>query len=216
MIATSRTGCSGADRSAPSVRLPAPLFHPAQMMSLMAQPETPSRFPCTLILGGARSGKSRHAESVCRASGLTRIYIATAAAYDDEMRERIAAHRAMRGEDGWQTVEEQNDLSSALVRELAPEQIVLVDCLTLWLTNRLLAEAPMDEEFDRLVATLDQRRGPVVLVSNETGLGIVPENKLARRFSDLQGRLNQRIAALSTHVDFVAAGLPLTLKDSRP
>lgn len=180
----------------------------------MAQPASPADFSCTLVLGGARSGKSRHAESVCRATGLARIYIATAAAYDDEMRERIASHRAMRGEDGWQTVEEQHDLASALVRELAADQIVLVDCLTLWLTNRLLAEADLDQEFDRLIDTLEKRRGPVVLVSNETGLGIVPENKLARRFSDFQGRLNQRIAALSTHVDFIAAGLPLTLKDS--
>lgn len=196
---------------------PASALTPSALdVSLMAQPATPFRFPCHLILGGARSGKSRHAEALCRATGLERIYIATAAAYDEEMRERIASHRAMRGEDGWQTVEEQHDLSSALVRELSPDQIVLVDCLTLWLTNRLLADADMDQEFDRLADTLEQRRGPVVIVSNETGLGIVPENKLARRFSDLQGRLNQRIAALSTHVDFVAAGLPLTLKDTPP
>lgn len=171
-------------------------------------------FPCTLVLGGARSGKSRHAESLCRATGLTRIYIATAAAYDEEMRTRIADHKTMRAEDGWQTVEEQHDLASALVRELAEDQIVLVDCLTLWLTNRLLADADLNAEFDRLADTLEQRRGPVVLVSNETGLGIVPENKLARRFSDYQGRLNQRMAALATHVDFIAAGLPLTLKDT--
>lgn len=171
-------------------------------------------FACTLVLGGARSGKSRHAEALCRASKLDRVYIATAAAYDDEMRQRIADHKTMRADDGWTTVEEQHDLASALVRELAPEQIVLVDCLTLWLTNRLLADADFDQEFDRLAETLEQRRGPVVLVSNETGLGIVPENTLARRFSDLQGRLNQRIAALATHVDFIAAGLPLTLKDT--
>ena len=175
----------------------------------MAQPA----FSSTLVFGGVRSGKSRHAEALCRATGLQRVYIATAAAYDDEMRARIAGHRAMRAKDGWQTVEERHDLASALVRELAADTIVLVDCLTLWLTNRLLAEADMDEEFDRLVDTLSQRRGPVVLVSNETGLGIVPENALARRFGDLQGRLNQRIAALSTHVHFVAAGLPLTLKE---
>lgn len=188
----------------------------AQMASLMAHPEGPFRFPCTLVLGGARSGKSRHAEALCRATGLDRVYIATAQAHDDEMRTRIADHRSQRADDGWQTVEEQHDLSSALVRELEPQTIVLVDCLTLWLTNRLLAEAPMDEEFDRLIDTLAVRRGPVVLVSNETGLGIVPENALARRFSDLQGRLNQRLAALATHVHFVAAGLPLTLKDPAP
>ena len=180
----------------------------------MAQDNTPPPFPCTLILGGQRSGKSRHAETLCRATELERVYIATAAAYDDEMRTRIADHRTMRADDGWQTIEEQHDLASALVRELAPEQIVLVDCLTLWVTNRLLADANMNEEFDRLEDTLLQRRGPVVLVSNETGLGIVPDNPLARRFGEYQGRLNQRMAALSTHVDFVAAGLPLTLKET--
>jgi adenosylcobinamide kinase/adenosylcobinamide-phosphate guanylyltransferase len=179
------------------------------MMRVMAE----APFPCTLVFGGIRSGKSRHAEALCRATELNRVYIATAAAYDDEMHTRIAGHQSQRAEDGWQTVEEQHDLSSALVRELEPETIVLVDCLTLWLTNRLLAEAPMDEEFDRLIDTLAVRRGPVVLVSNETGMGIVPENALARRFGDLQGRLNQRLAALSTHVYFVAAGLPLALKE---
>ena len=171
-------------------------------------------FLCHLVLGGARSGKSRHAEDLCHQTGLTRVYIATAAAYDTEMQERIEAHKTMRADDGWRTVEEKHDLASALVRELAPDQIVLVDCLTLWLTNRLLADADMDEAFDRLDETLAQRRGPVVLVSNETGLGIVPENALARRFSNLQGRLNQRLAARATHVDFVAAGLPLTLKET--
>lgn len=173
-------------------------------------------FPCTLVFGGVRSGKSRHAEALCRATQLTRVYIATAAAYDEEMHTRITGHKTQRADDGWATVEEQHDLSSALVRELAPDTIVLVDCLTLWLTNRLLADAPMDEEFDRLIDTLTVRRGPVVLVSNETGLGIVPENALARRFGDLQGRLNQRIAALATDVHFIAAGLPLTLKESSP
>lgn len=170
-------------------------------------------FPCRLILGGARSGKSRHAEGLCRQSGLNRLYIATAAAYDDEMRERITAHQTLRADDGWTTVEEQQDLSSALVRELAPDTIVLVDCLTLWLTNRLLANADLGEDTQRLCATLQQRRGPVVLVSNETGLGIVPDNALARQFGDAQGRLNQAIAAIATHVTFVAAGLPLTLKE---
>ena len=173
-------------------------------------------YPCTLVFGGVRSGKSCRAEAFCRATGLERVYIATAAAYDEEMFSRIADHKSMRAQDGWRTVEEQHDLASALVRELAPETIVLVDCLTLWLTNRLIAEAHMEAEFDRLIDTLAVRRGPVVLVSNETGLGIVPENPLARRFGDLQGRLNQRIAALSTRVDFVAAGLPLTLKDETP
>jgi adenosylcobinamide kinase/adenosylcobinamide-phosphate guanylyltransferase len=98
-----------------------------------------------LVFGGIRSGKSRHAEALCRATGLERVYIATAAAYDEEMFSRIAEHKSMRAQDGWRTVEEQHDLASALVRELEPETIVLVDCLTLWLTNRLIAEAHMDE-----------------------------------------------------------------------
>lgn len=174
-----------------------------------------SNYPCTLVLGGVRSGKSRHAESLCRASGGSRIYIATAKALDREMAERIAAHRAMRGADGWQTVEEQHDLAGALIRELAPDAIVLVDCLTLWLTNRMLADADMDSEMDRLADMLLHRRGPLVMVSNETGLGIVPDNSLARSFGDMQGRLNQRIAALCTHVTFLAAGLPLVLKEPR-
>ncbi|MFK7792919.1 MAG: bifunctional adenosylcobinamide kinase/adenosylcobinamide-phosphate guanylyltransferase [Devosiaceae bacterium] len=170
-------------------------------------------FPCTLVLGGVRSGKSRHAEALCRDTGLARVYIATANAYDDEMHERIAGHKSMRAQDGWDTVEEPNDLAGALTRTLSSDTIVLVDCLTLWLTNRLLADGNMDSEFDQLASTLEMRRGQVVLVSNETGLGIVPDNALARQFGDLQGRLNQRLAALASHVTFVAAGLPLTLKE---
>ena len=171
---------------------------------------------CTLVLGGARSGKSRHAEGLCRETGLSRLYVATAAAHDAEMEERIATHKAMRAKDGWQTIEEQHALPDVLASTLAPETIALVDCLTLWLTNRLLAEADLEAETDRLCAALESRKGPVVLVSNETGLGIVPDNALARRFRDAQGVLNQRVATVSTHVHFVAAGLPLVLKEPNP
>ncbi|MEM1284764.1 MAG: bifunctional adenosylcobinamide kinase/adenosylcobinamide-phosphate guanylyltransferase [Pseudomonadota bacterium] len=168
---------------------------------------------CTLVLGGARSGKSRHAEGLCRESGLAKLYIATAAAHDSEMEERIAAHKSMRAADGWQTIEEQHELAGTLASSLAPDRIALVDCLTLWLTNRLLADADLASETDRLCEAIKRRAGPVVFVSNETGLGIVPENALARRFRDAQGTLNQRVAALSTHVHLVAAGLPLVLKE---
>lgn len=170
-------------------------------------------FPCTLVLGGARSGKSRHAETLCRETGLKRIYIATASAYDDEMRARIEGHKQMRADDGWHTVEEPSDLPGALGRAVASDTVVLVDCLTLWLTNRLLADGALEEDFEGLSHALTARRGPVVLVSNETGMGIVPDNALARQFSDWQGRLNQQIAALASHVHFVAAGLPLVLKE---
>ncbi len=169
---------------------------------------------CTLVLGGARSGKSAYAERLCCDSGLTRIYLATAAAHDDEMRERITQHQNERAQDGWTTIEEEHDLAGVLEETLAADSVALVDCLTLWLTNRLLADADLDSEFSSLERMLESRGGPVVFVSNETGLGIVPDNALARRFRDYQGRLNQRIAALSTHVYFVAAGLPLTLKET--
>lgn len=168
---------------------------------------------CTLILGGARSGKSRHAEGMCRETGLSRLYIATAAAQDAEMEERIATHQSMRAKDGWQTIEEQHLLPDVLASALAPDSIALVDCLTLWLTNRLLVDANLEAETDQLCTALEARSGPVVFVSNETGLGIVPDNALARRFRDAQGILNQRVAAVSTHVHFVAAGLPLVLKE---
>jgi adenosylcobinamide kinase/adenosylcobinamide-phosphate guanylyltransferase len=166
----------------------------------------------TLVLGGARSGKSRYAESVITALPPPWIYVATAEAGDDEMAQRIAQHRAQRGQ-GWQTIEAAHDL--ALPLETTPAGApVLIDCLTLWLTNRMLANADVDAEIRRLEETLDQRSGPVVLVSNEVGFGIVPDNALARRFRDLQGRLNQRIAARADRVVLMVAGLPLIVKGS--
>ena len=164
----------------------------------------------TLVLGGARSGKSRYAESLVEALPPPWIYLATAEARDTEMEQRIAAHRARR--DGrWQTVEAPHDLAGAL-RATPTEAAVLVDCLTLWLSNRLLAEADMDREIERLEAALVEQKDTVVLVSNEVGAGIVPDNALARRFQDLQGTLNQRIAARASRVVFMVAGLPLQLK----
>jgi adenosylcobinamide kinase / adenosylcobinamide-phosphate guanylyltransferase len=165
----------------------------------------------TLVLGGARSGKSRHAESVITASAPPPwIYVATAQALDAEMTERIAHHRGRRGA-GWQTVEAPHDLAAAIAAA-PPDAALLLDCLTLWLTNRMLAEAHIEADTDALEKALARRRGPTVLVSNEVGSGVVPDNALARRFADLQGRLNQRIAARAERVVLVVAGLPLIVK----
>jgi adenosylcobinamide kinase/adenosylcobinamide-phosphate guanylyltransferase len=173
----------------------------------------------TLVLGGARSGKSRHAEALVRETGLERIYIATAQAFDDEMTARIAHHRLARADDGWTTIEEPLDLPAAVSSARQPGSAVLVDCLTLWLTNIMLAERDVALEQGRLLAALDQSKlpigkSPIVLVSNEVGLGLVPETPLGRAFRDAQGRLNQALAAQCDHVVFVAAGLPLVLKSA--
>jgi adenosylcobinamide kinase / adenosylcobinamide-phosphate guanylyltransferase len=167
-----------------------------------------------LILGGARSGKTRMALARADESGLTKIYVATAAAWDAEMRERIALHKAERGAE-WTTIEEQRALAAVITEQARPGAIILIDCLTLWLTNILLAEEDCDARIDQLAGAMAMVAGPIILVSNEVGLGIVPDNALARRFRDLQGRLNQRMAAVCDDVIFVAAGLPLTLKPQR-
>jgi len=165
----------------------------------------------TLVLGGARSGKSRYAERhLIARTPPPWNYIATAEALDDEMTRRIGEHRARRG-DKWHTIEAPRDLAGAL-GGLPRDTAVLVDCLTLWLSNLLLAGADIDPEVARLDAALLKMDGQVVLVSNEVGLGIVPDNALARRFRDLQGALNQRIAARADLVIFMMAGLPLVVK----
>lgn len=164
----------------------------------------------TLVLGGARSGKSRFAEGVVTATPPPWLYLATAQALDAEMAERIAAHREGRGA-GWETSEAPLDLARALAQ--APQGgAVLVDCLTLWLTNVLLAGRDVETESDRLADTLARPAGPWVVVANEVGLGIVPENALARRFRDAAGRLNQRIASVADRVVITVAGLPLQVK----
>ena len=164
----------------------------------------------TLVLGGARSGKSRYAESLIEALPPPWIYLATAEARDAEMAKRIAEHRARR-DAGWRTIEAAHDLAAALGR-VPPGVPVLIDCLTLWLSNRMLAEADMDHEIDKLESVLANHDGVVVLVSNEVGSGIVPDNALARRFQDLQGTLNQKVAAKASRVVFMVAGLPLHVK----
>lgn len=168
----------------------------------------------TLVLGGARSGKSAHAERLVLASGLDAIYVATATAGDGEMAERIAHHRARRGE-SWTTLEEPLDLVGLLRREAGPGRAVLVDCLTLWLSNLLFAGCDLDLEGRALCDALPGLAAPVVLVSNEVGMGLVPETPLGRRFRDAQGRLNQAVAAALPAATFVAAGLPLHLKGPR-
>jgi len=167
----------------------------------------------TLVLGGARSGKSRYAEGLMAALPPPWIYVATAEAGDAEMAERIALHRTRRGDD-WQTIEAPHDLPAALAAAAAGAP-VLVDCMTLWLSNRMLAGADMEAEAARLETALDDRRGVAVLVSNEVRFGIVPDNALARRFRDLQGRLNQRLAARADRVVLVVAGLPVVVKEPK-
>ena len=172
---------------------------------------TQSLPPVTLVLGGARSGKSSFAERMTVAHPRGCVYLATAEVGDEEMAERVRRHRARR-EANWRMVETPLDIAGALVAETEQGAAVLVDCLTLWLSNLMAAGRDPDQETEALVRALGQVGGPVVFVSNEVGLGIVPDNALARAFRDHAGRLNQRIAAIANTVFFVAAGLPLRLK----
>ena len=164
-----------------------------------------------LVLGGARSGKSRFAEGLAGDCAADRHYVATGRAFDDEMRDRIARHRADRG-DGWTTHEEPVDLVDQLRRIDAPSRVVLVDCLTLWVTNLMLENQDVAARSGELAALLPQLKARVILVSNEVGLGIVPENRMAREFRDHAGRIHQLVAQVATEVYFVAAGLPLKMK----
>ncbi|WP_031295085.1 bifunctional adenosylcobinamide kinase/adenosylcobinamide-phosphate guanylyltransferase [Sphingobium ummariense] len=164
-----------------------------------------------LVLGGARSGKSRYAQQRVEACGGTLAYIATAQALDEEMADRIARHRADRGE-RWTTIDASIDLPAAIRRTAEQADAMLVDCLTLWLSNLLLADADIEAASDSLLSAVQACPRPVALVANEVGLGIVPDNALARRFRDAAGRLNQQVAALASEVVFVSAGLPMILK----
>jgi adenosylcobinamide kinase/adenosylcobinamide-phosphate guanylyltransferase len=166
--------------------------------------------PLTLTLGGARSGKSRHAERLIAEYAPPWTYLATAEALDDEMHARIAKHRERR-DARWQTIEAAHALAEA-VHDAPADQPLLVDCLTLWLSNRLIAGADLDRELPMLIESFIARSAPTIVVSNEIGLGIVPDNALARRFRDIAGIANQRLAARADRVDFIAAGLPLRLK----
>ena len=163
----------------------------------------------TLVLGGARSGKSRFAESLIATLPPPWLYVATAEAGDEEMTARITAHRARRGTD-WRTTEAPRHLVAAL--QNAGTSPVLVDCLTLWLSNLMLADIDIEAETAHLERALAAAAAPVVLVANEVGSGIVPDHPLGRRFRDLHGLLNQRMAARADHVVLMIAGLPLALK----
>jgi adenosylcobinamide kinase/adenosylcobinamide-phosphate guanylyltransferase len=165
----------------------------------------------SFVLGGARSGKSRYAESLFAALPPPFIYVATAQPGDDEMGARIAAHRARRGA-GWRTIEAPRDLRGTLAA--CGKAPALLDCLTLWLSNLMLAEADIEAEIKGLEAALAAAAAPVVVVANEVGSGIVPEFPLGRKFRDLQGALNQRIAARADRVVLMVAGLPLMIKAS--
>lgn len=186
------------------------------MDDVSLQPAQAGLLPAlTLVLGGARSGKSRHAEALvlahADATGVQPVYIATAEAGDSEMAERIAEHQARRGK-CWRNEEAPLALGAAISACADTGQPVLIDCLTLWLSNVMLAEMDVAAEIAGLLDSIAGAPGPVVCVANEVGLGIVPDNILGRSFRDHAGRLNQKVAERAGRVDFIAAGLPITLK----
>jgi adenosylcobinamide kinase/adenosylcobinamide-phosphate guanylyltransferase len=166
-----------------------------------------------LVLGGQRSGKSVFAETLIAKSGKLRVYIATAARRDGEMADRIALHRIRRGAD-WTTIEEPLELPAVLGKVAEESTAVLIDCLTLWLSNLFEAKRDIEKEMAALVAVLDARNAPVILVSGEVGLGVIPANELARAYADALGTLNQRVAAAVGRVVFMAAGQPVLVKPS--
>lgn len=163
------------------------------------------------VLGGARSGKSRYAQQRAEALAGRHVFIATAEAWDDEMAERIARHRADR-DARWETVDAPRGLAAALDAANDTGAVVLVDCLTLWASNLLLADADMEAATAELADAITRFEGDLILVANETGLGIVPDNALARRFRDAAGRINQAVAAIAGEVMLVVAGLPMRVK----
>ncbi len=169
--------------------------------------------PNVFVLGGARSGKSAYAEELGRLHEGPLLYIATAQAGDAEMAERIALHRARRGGD-WETHEEPLALPALIAREAASQRFILIDCITLWISNLMHEGRDIDASVSELCALLPKAPGTIVAVSNEVGLGIVPENALARRFRDAAGHANQQIAAVSDTVIFMVSGLPMTVKQN--
>jgi adenosylcobinamide kinase / adenosylcobinamide-phosphate guanylyltransferase len=174
-------------------------------------PETTMQWRTHLVLGGARSGKTAYGLKLATDSGLERCMVATAEAFDQEMKQRIALHRAERDE-AWQVWEEPVNLAGVLDEISRPDRIVVVDCLTIWLSNLLLKEIDPASEVARLAAWVKEKPFPLILVSNELGMGLVPETSLGRAFRDSHGRMNQTLAAACDNVTFIAAGLPLVLK----
>jgi len=167
-----------------------------------------------LVLGGAASGKSRFAESLATASNLPRSYIATAQAFDDEMRDKIDKHQQGRG-NNWLTTEAPLDLCNALASQ-PKHNIVLIDCLTLWISNLLMAENDLSESGENLLKAITAFGGPVICVSNEVGLGVIPDTPLGRKFREAQGQLNQKIATNANLVVLVTAGIPQAIKGQLP
>jgi adenosylcobinamide kinase / adenosylcobinamide-phosphate guanylyltransferase len=170
---------------------------------------------CLLVLGGARSGKSAYGQRLAEGAAALRLYLATAEAGDAEMAARIARHQAERGA-GWTTREEPLALAEALGAEARPGRAVLVDCLTLWISNLMFAGRSVEAEIDRLAQAISALEGPAVIFSNEVGLGLVPETKLGRDFRDAQGRANREVARACDAVVLVAAGLPTLIKPAPP
>ncbi|WP_317056763.1 bifunctional adenosylcobinamide kinase/adenosylcobinamide-phosphate guanylyltransferase [Roseovarius rhodophyticola] len=168
----------------------------------------------SLVIGGAASGKSAVAEGLVKGTGRNLVYLATAQAHDAEMRAKLRKHKEQRGE-GWRTIEEPLDIGRTLAT-ISGDNAVLLDCLTMWLSNQMLAENPLDEAEAELMAGLALCPAPLVIVTNEVGLSVVPENALARQFREAQGRLNQKIAAKADLVVNVVAGLPQVLKGTLP
>lgn len=168
----------------------------------------------TLVLGGAGSGKSLWAETLVRNASENRIYLATARVWDDEMRDKVDRHKAQRGA-GWRTIEAPMHIDRALTQVHA-DQVVLLDCATMWLSNHLLEDSDLAAEETHFLNALAACPAPIVIVSNEVGMSVVPENALARRFRDAQGTLNQKLAAQADLVVAVMAGLPLVLKGKLP
>jgi adenosylcobinamide kinase/adenosylcobinamide-phosphate guanylyltransferase len=180
-------------------------------MSMGQEDHVRPRIRSLLVLGGARSGKSAYAQRLAETCGADRLYLATAAAGDAEMAARIARHRAERGP-GWTTLEEPLAVASALGAEARPGRVVVVDCLTLWLSNLMHAGLDPAAAVAGLAQATRALGGPAILVSNEVGMGIVPDNRLGREFRDWQGRANREIAEACDAAVFIAAGLPVQLK----
>ncbi len=163
------------------------------------------------IIGGARSGKSRHALVLAERVGNRRVFVATAEACDDEMAKRIALHRGKRGP-GWTTLEAPLDLVAAIDEARRRGDVCLIDCLTIWLSNLMRHDRDVEKETAQLCEAIACSPIPILLVSNEVGMGLVPETPLGRAFRDEQGRLNQVVASVCDRVEFIAAGLPIILK----
>lgn len=174
----------------------------------------------TFVLGGARSGKTayalEHANMLSEAHGLQKIYVATAEARDAEMHERIERHKLERLGNHWDSIEAPFELPAIIDMNTASDNILLIDCLTLWVSNLMLAERDLNTAKSNLIAAILEAKGPVILVSNEVGLGIVPENALARKFRDEAGFVNQAVATAAEEVIFIAAGCPLIMKPATP